>query len=190
MIYHVSDISSDGLFTIVYDSDPELIGPSGGTVIAGDGLSKSGDMLSVDIPVRDLTEDQYNALPEAEKSKGLIFLPDDEGGGSSSGEVYSTEEIRIGTWIDGKPLYRKVITNLTSGAVGNGNINFISKVPDNMATMVYIRGLITIDGYIWSIPTSGMDIGVQNNNIITVLRFNTWTNCPIIVTIEYTKTAD
>ena len=34
------------------------------------------------------------------------------GGGSSSGsgEVYSTEEIAIGTWIDGKTIYRKVIS--------------------------------------------------------------------------------
>lgn len=30
-------------------------------------------------------------------------------GGGSAGEVYSTEETRIGTWIDGKPLYRRVI---------------------------------------------------------------------------------
>lgn len=29
-------------------------------------------------------------------------------GGSSASENYSTEETRIGTWIDGKPLYRKV----------------------------------------------------------------------------------
>lgn len=29
------------------------------------------------------------------------------------GEVYSTEEVRIGTWIDGKPLYRKTIVNNT-----------------------------------------------------------------------------
>ena len=27
--------------------------------------------------------------------------------GGSSEEIYSTEETRIGTWIDGKPLYRK-----------------------------------------------------------------------------------
>ena len=34
------------------------------------------------------------------------------GGGSSSGsgEVYSTEEIAIGTWIDGRTIYRKVIS--------------------------------------------------------------------------------
>ena len=34
------------------------------------------------------------------------------GGGSSSGsgEVYSTEETAIGTWIDGKTIYRKVIS--------------------------------------------------------------------------------
>lgn len=28
-------------------------------------------------------------------------------------EIYSTEEIKIGTWIDGKPLYRKVIESTT-----------------------------------------------------------------------------
>lgn len=34
-------------------------------------------------------------------------LPSSSGGGASN--IYSTEEIVIGTWIDGKPLYRKVI---------------------------------------------------------------------------------
>lgn len=34
------------------------------------------------------------------------------GGGTSGGEIYSTEEVRIGTGVDGKPLYRKV-THLT-----------------------------------------------------------------------------
>lgn len=27
-------------------------------------------------------------------------------------EIYSTDERKIGKWIDGKPLYQKVITNL------------------------------------------------------------------------------
>lgn len=35
--------------------------------------------------------------------------------------VYSTEETRIGTWIDGKPLYRRVITGLVES-----NLQFIS----------------------------------------------------------------
>ena len=42
----------------------------------------------------------------------LIANSGGSGGGSSSGsgEVYSTEEIAIGTWIDGKTIYRKVIS--------------------------------------------------------------------------------
>ncbi len=44
------------------------------------------------------------------------------GGGSSSGsgEVYSTEEIAIGTWIDGRTIYRKVIS-MDLPAVSSGN---------------------------------------------------------------------
>lgn len=39
------------------------------------------------------------------------------GGSSSSGEVYSTEPTAIGTWINGKTIYRKVITcNFTTNA--------------------------------------------------------------------------
>lgn len=41
------------------------------------------------------------------------------GGGGASEEVYSTEEIRIGTWIDGKPLYRKVIVSTCPAASGS-----------------------------------------------------------------------
>lgn len=35
-----------------------------------------------------------------------VEIPSGSGGGESAGEVYSTEETRIGTWVDGKPLYR------------------------------------------------------------------------------------
>lgn len=31
----------------------------------------------------------------------------------TANEIYSTEEVRIGTWIDGKPLYRKTFSNIT-----------------------------------------------------------------------------
>lgn len=34
-----------------------------------------------------------------------------EGGGGSSGHNYSTTEQVIGTWIDGKPLYERVLVN-------------------------------------------------------------------------------
>ena len=38
------------------------------------------------------------------------------------GEVYSTEEVKIGTWIDGKPLYRKTIEIDTSSSFANSTL--------------------------------------------------------------------
>lgn len=37
----------------------------------------------------------------------MIYYKGQPVSGGSSGETYSTEETVIGTWIDGKPLYRK-----------------------------------------------------------------------------------
>ena len=57
---------------------------------------------------------------------------DGQGGGSSGGasNVYSTEETAIGTWIDGKTIYRKVIeygklaSISSSGGHGKATVNF------------------------------------------------------------------
>lgn len=87
--------------------------PQGPTYTAGDGIditeTEAGASIGVTTPVRNvLTQAEYDALPEAERNKGLYVISDGgSGGGGSSGEVYSTDETRIGTWIDGKPLYRR-----------------------------------------------------------------------------------
>lgn len=51
------------------------------------------------------TNDKGLPNPEPVSIKGP---PGDAGTGEDTGEIYSTEEVRIGTWIDGKPLYRRV----------------------------------------------------------------------------------
>lgn len=48
-----------------------------------------------------------------EKMKAYVDSRIGGGGGSASGEIYSTEETRIGTWMDGKPLYRMVFVSST-----------------------------------------------------------------------------
>lgn len=43
--------------------------------------------------------------------------------------TYSTNETRVGTWIDNKPIYRKVVTgNLSSGSIAHGltNVTFVN----------------------------------------------------------------
>lgn len=55
------------------------------------------------------------------------------GEGGSAGEVYSVEETRIGTWIDGKPLYRKVI-QVTNFLSSDSKVSFvvINKIKETM----------------------------------------------------------
>lgn len=49
------------------------------------------------------------------------------GGGSGSEEIYSTEEIEAGTWIDEKTIYRKVIEIGKLGAVSSENYGLIKQ---------------------------------------------------------------
>lgn len=58
--------------------------------------------------------------------------------GSSPSDIYSTDEVRIGTWIDNKPLYRKCWSvsgtedapwSMSSNAPSGTNVNKIIKFP-------------------------------------------------------------
>lgn len=119
-------VSADGTLSWSNDGglpNPEPVnikgppGEGGGSELTvGDGLTKDGDTLSVTRPVQAmLTQAEYDALTDEEKAKGLYIVTGEggSGGGSTGGsslDVYSTEETRIGTWIDDKPLYRKIET--------------------------------------------------------------------------------
>lgn len=109
-------------------------------------------------------------------------------GGGSSGEIYSTEETRIGTWIDGKPLYR-VMVNTSTGSVEN-NVNIIGDVSSGTDVVTKIFGMAIIGESSYVIPCSAIDIGVDNNKIISVPRYRGWTNNQVTLFIEYTKIID
>lgn len=107
----------DAAITVKILRSTSFSSQGGGTdLTAGDGLSIVDGVASVDTPVRGiLTEEEFNALPEADQNKGMYVIPDADGGESPSESyenVYSPEEQRIGTWVasDGskKPLYRKI----------------------------------------------------------------------------------
>lgn len=93
------------------DYDTQWVDQTGGeNITAGDGLTRQEDTLSVTTPVNGIvTQSEFDALPEAQQNKGLYVIPEpgDEGNASN---VYSTDETRVGTWIDGKPIYRRVFT--------------------------------------------------------------------------------
>ena len=61
---------------------------------------------------RELTWDEYQALPDAEKYNDTNYYITDVNSDGTSNEfqpiIYSENEREIGVWIDGKPLYQKV----------------------------------------------------------------------------------
>lgn len=116
-------------------------------------------------------------------------------------EVYSTEEVKIGTWIDGKPLYRKVVVYTPSeiiGGVGKVTDIYIQHGISNFKQLCGQK-CITSDGYI--LPTLGsksgttLDYGtcmravtaetIDLRLVNDSFGIRTW-----YITLEYTKTTD
>lgn len=116
----------------------------------------------------------------------------------TSQNIYSTEETAIGTWIDGKTLYRKVIDfgnlpNKTNKKVAH-NINNVDK-------FTKVRGIATTSGEngggTWEIPFAN-----ASTALVATIYINNATQVTIecngadrssyyaYVILEYTKTTD
>lgn len=107
--------------------------------------------------------------------------------------VYSTSETRIGTWIDGKPLYREVF-NITNPA--ETNTDYIDLTSYNMNVVAHLYGFYKTGAGTFGIPFTDSD---NNYSVMFVsgskkLRGRFGTNAPNVtevkVVIEYTKTTD
>ena len=107
-------------------------------------------------------------------------------------DIFTGEERRIGTWIDGKPLYRKVIT---------GNIAHDTVLQSDVELLLDCKGMGLISGVYRSIPFYEIYGGevyqlkpIKNmSNQVLLMVFSegkgtTALGCSII--IEYTKTTD
>lgn len=107
-------------------------------------------------------------------------------------DFYSTSEIVIGTWINGKPIYRKVITHSKSGLQGGVTIpTGIS----NMECLVRASGSIKYAGAIW-IPLSFYNTGGFNgfhltgNGANVMYQEGSYDASEMYFILEYTKTTD
>lgn len=102
--------------------------------------------------------------------------------------TYSTSEKRIGTWIDGKPLYRKTFsTTLPLAASTDVTVGTIS----NASVVTHIYGSVKYGGINWA---NGTYVTVSENSGSVSVRQSisgsTLPNAEVIVVIEYTKTTD
>lgn len=117
----------------------------------------------------------------------------------TNGETYSTEEQIIGTWIDGKSLYRKTIV-YTSGWTIGGETILEHGIADLAEVVSYKAKYLRSDNTTQFIPTihadmqnwaSGMyDFSTTGFVIYIGALSNTYTINKLIITLEYTKTTN
>lgn len=112
------------------------------------------NVLGVTTPVNGvISQEDFDELPLEEQNKGLWIIPGDDGdmgGGLPSDgaewadhNIYSTQEVRIGTWIDGKPLYRIVIET---------TIPSVARTTTTLATIPNCENIWNISG-LWQYNT-------------------------------------
>lgn len=109
----------------------------------------------------------------------------------SAENVYSEEETVVGRWIDGKPLYRRVITGTLSGVINHIPIDTSGIEFKNIdGSLVAPISLIPINydgGDDEYMSHSYVDIGKGR---VVVAVSNAYSNLDYIVILTYTKTVD
>lgn len=114
-------------------------------------------------------------------------------GGGKGGVDYSTDEQVIGTWIDGKPLYRKVITDTIENCYLTQTIQ-LSGVPNDIV-MIKAEGSVRyVNGNLDATYLLNDYSEYPNEGDAYTFRINFGTvsveSLTYRIIIEYTKTTD
>ena len=109
-------------------------------------------------------------------------------------EIYSTDEKIIGTWIDGKPVYRKCFSGLKTPSSYNNKIDIINTSDMNIDKLITLYGFCHLSSKMTAnIPSSACQVGLNDDtgNIYMYILAQSWCNSDIIsLIVEYTKTTD
>lgn len=114
-----------------------------------------------------------------------------------AGNIYSTEETRVGTWIDGRPLYRKTFIGISPNAPNGEEIADISAL--SVGTVANGYGWIETNSnsgtiYIpYTIDVSNVCfvyISNDKNGLMMLTRGSSFIGKNFWYTVEYTKTTD
>lgn len=109
-----------------------------------------------------------------------------------NGNIYSSSEVRVGTWVDGKPIYRKVID---TGSISSTSKSINHNI-SNLGTVTKVYGACVVNGVSYVIPrvstaTVSQQIAIQVSSTQVQLAVGSDANFDSsYVCIEYTKTTD
>lgn len=148
-------------------------------IITGEAGSASGTWVGTDEP--------------QDENINLWINPDEVTNTQQQEELYSTSEIVVGKWIDGKNLYRKVFEfNTPSSSTSYTNVATIT----NADEVIDIKGYINV-GY----PRISVNVYADSTNYSTFYYDtsskyiyakvgSSYTSKPCKLIVEYTKTTD
>lgn len=103
--------------------------------------------------------------------------------------TYSTDEKLIGFWIDGKPLYRKILTGTITSSVDS----YYSLSGINYDIITNIKVLVNKSDYVVDLSTysntgqNGVLIEKSQNRLRISNNNYAFYNSPVIIILEYTK---
>lgn len=111
----VTDVQVDGVSVVNQQGVAEIEMPTPPTISVEDvevnGESVvDGNKVAQIKSYKEVTQAEYNALPDSKLNDGILYAIKDVGGSDGFPPlIYSDEEREVGVWRDGKPLYRKTI---------------------------------------------------------------------------------
>ena len=87
---------------------------------------------------------QYLALSEEQRNNGTTYYVNDINGDGEDFQpiIYSTDERKVGVWIDGKPLYQKTKTYLNISSATGASLDTIANIADNI-DILFIKDSMT-----------------------------------------------
>lgn len=128
------------------------------------------------------------SLPEEDI---LVYVAMEDEHASVANDIHSTEETVIGTWIDGKPIYRKVFCGLTIPTQAVDLVLTYANI--DVDTMTSIRGLgvqANSNRCVFPNPDMHLYYNAQDGSIMAWCNNSHFINIPVTVVIEYTKLSD
>lgn len=135
------------------------------------------------------TQAEYEAQASQIADDTVVLITDDEER-TQAFEIYSTDEQVIGTWIDGKPLYRCVLTGLSISMPSTSSWSSV------FAETLNINDIIHCDFYDASNVVNTIKLNIEQVQVLNGgIRFENSTSILSGRTItrailEYTKTTD
>lgn len=139
---------------------------------------------------KELTQVEYDALTDEQKNNGTTYYITDAS--NRQNDVYSISEQPVGTWVDGKTIYRKTVAfgalpNATSKRVAHNisNLDYVVKIEGSCLQGAGYKNIPLV--YKGSDSTYNVEFSVDATHIEAVSNQDRSGNICPYVTIYYTK---